>query len=99
MWQKKSVSPGSTTTRCLPNTTCLRPSVRVVFSLTTTTTAEWISIWSTAVLRIFFTPKTPLKNALYHNNPDGTFTDVTDKAGVAGGTFGMGAAAADYDGD
>src|SRR5499427_235921 len=47
----------------------------------------------------FFTPKTPLKNALYHNNHDGTFTDVTDKAGVAGGTFGMGAAAGDYDGD
>jgi hypothetical protein len=47
----------------------------------------------------FFTPKTPLKNALYHNNHDGTFTDVTDKAGVAGNTFGMGAAAADYDGD
>jgi len=47
----------------------------------------------------FFTPPTPLKNALYHNNHDGTFTDVTDKAGVAGGTFGMGVAAADYDGD
>ena len=47
----------------------------------------------------FFTPKTPLKNALYHNNHDGTFTDVTDKAGVAGGTFGMGAAAGDYDAD
>ena len=47
----------------------------------------------------FFKPKTPLKNALYRNNHDGTFTDVTDKAGVAGGTFGMGAAAADYDGD
>ena len=47
----------------------------------------------------FFTPATPLKNALYHNNHDGTFTDVTDKAGVAAGTFGMGVAAADYDGD
>src|SRR5437588_2856316 len=47
----------------------------------------------------FFTPQRPLKNALYHNNNDGTFTDVTDKAGVAGGTFGMGVAAADYDGD
>ena len=47
----------------------------------------------------FFTPVKPLKNALYHNNHDGTFTDVTDKAGVAGGTFGMGAAAGDYDGD
>ena len=50
----------------------------------------------------FFSPKTPLKNALYHNNHDGTFTDVTDKAGVACGKmgdFGMGAAAGDYDGD
>src|ERR1043165_1883196 len=50
----------------------------------------------------FFTPKTPLKNALYRNNGDGTFTDVTDKAGVACGqmgNFGMGAAAADFDGD
>ncbi|HST50451.1 MAG TPA: VCBS repeat-containing protein, partial [Pyrinomonadaceae bacterium] len=47
----------------------------------------------------FFTPRKPLKNALYHNNHDGTFTDVTDKAGVAGGTFGMGAAAGDFDGD
>ena len=47
----------------------------------------------------FFTPTTPLKNALYRNNHDGTFTDVTDKAGVAGGRFGMGVAAADYDGD
>jgi hypothetical protein len=47
----------------------------------------------------FFNPTTPLRNALYHNNHDGTFTDVTEKAGVAGGTFGMGVAAADYDGD
>ncbi|MET0556703.1 MAG: CRTAC1 family protein [Vicinamibacteria bacterium] len=48
----------------------------------------------------FFQPKTPLKNALYRNNRDGTFTDVTDKAGVAGGTaFGMGVAVADYDND
>src|SRR6476659_7390993 len=50
----------------------------------------------------FYTPKTPIRNALYHNNHDGTFTDVTEKAGVACGEmghFGMGAAAADYDGD
>jgi hypothetical protein len=47
----------------------------------------------------FFTPNTPLKNALYRNNHDGTFTDVTVKAGVGGGTFGMGVAAADYNGD
>jgi hypothetical protein len=47
----------------------------------------------------FYAPPAPLKNALYRNNHDGTFTDVTDKAGVAGGTFGMGVAAGDYDGD
>src|SRR3954466_15640686 len=48
----------------------------------------------------FYTPSKPLKNALYKNNRDGTFTDVTDKAGVAGGqSFGMGCAIADYDND
>jgi hypothetical protein len=50
----------------------------------------------------FYSPKTPIRNALYRNNHDGTFTDVTEKAGVACGQmghFGMGAAAADYDGD
>ncbi len=47
----------------------------------------------------FFTPKTPIRNALYKNNRDGTFTDVTVAAGVPGGTFGMGVAAADYDND
>jgi hypothetical protein len=48
----------------------------------------------------FYKPQTPLRNALYRNNRDGTFTDVTDQAGVAGGgTFGMGCAIADYDND
>jgi hypothetical protein len=47
----------------------------------------------------FYSPPAPLRNALYHNNHDGTFTDVTDKAGVAAGKFGMGVAAADYDSD
>jgi hypothetical protein len=48
----------------------------------------------------FYKPATPLKNALYRNNRDGTFTDVTDKAGVAGGReFGMGCTIADYDND
>ena len=47
----------------------------------------------------FFTPKQPLRNALYRNNRDGTFSDVTEKAGVGGGGFGMGVAAGDYDGD
>jgi len=47
----------------------------------------------------FFTPPTPLRNALYRNNRDGTFTDVTGKAGVAGGGYGQGIAVGDYDGD
>ena len=47
----------------------------------------------------FYDPKPPLRNALYHNNRDGTFTDVTEKAGVAGGGYGMGVAVGDYDGD
>ena len=47
----------------------------------------------------FFQPAKPLRNALYRNNRDGTFTDVTEKAGVAGRDFGIGVAAADYDGD
>jgi hypothetical protein len=38
-------------------------------------------------------------NRLFHNNGDGTFTDVTEKAGVAGFGYGMGVAVADYDND
>jgi hypothetical protein len=47
----------------------------------------------------FYEPPAPLRNALYRNNHDGTFTDVTLKAGVAGNAYGMGAAVADYDRD
>jgi len=39
------------------------------------------------------------KSALYHNNHDGTFTDVTDKAGVGYPCWGMGAAVGDYNND
>jgi hypothetical protein len=47
-----------------------------------------------------YTPKAPLRGALYRNNGDGTFTDVTAKAGVgAENLFGMGAAVGDYDND
>src|SRR5438270_5741481 len=38
-------------------------------------------------------------NRLYHNNHDGTFTDVTEKAGVAGAGYGMGVAIGDFDND
>jgi enediyne biosynthesis protein E4 len=47
----------------------------------------------------FFTPTRPVRNALYRNNRDGTFTDVTEKAGVAGGGYGMGVAVGDYNAD
>jgi enediyne biosynthesis protein E4 len=47
----------------------------------------------------FFDPNPPLRNALYRNNRDGTFTDVTEKAGVTGGGYGQGTAVGDYDGD
>jgi hypothetical protein len=36
---------------------------------------------------------------LFHNNHDGTFTDVTDKAGVANERWGFGAVVGDYDND
>ena len=39
------------------------------------------------------------KNVLYHNNGDGTFTDVTAKAGVAGGGWSVSAGFFDYDND
>ncbi len=42
-------------------------------------------------------PATSLQ--LYHNNHDGTFTDVTRKAGLAISRFGLGVAVGDYDND
>ncbi|MGD0941466.1 MAG: CRTAC1 family protein [Terracidiphilus sp.] len=38
-------------------------------------------------------------NRLYRNNRDGSFTDVTEKAGVAGRGFGIGVAVGDYNND
>ena len=41
------------------------------------------------------------KNILFHNNGDGTFTDVSEKSGVLGanGTYGLGVLTADFDND
>ena len=47
----------------------------------------------------FLNPNPPLRNALYRNNRDGTFTDVTETARVGAGGFGQGVAVGDYDGD
>ncbi len=44
-------------------------------------------------------PGKPSYPALYHNNHDGTFTDVTQQAGLAVQMYGMGCAVGDYDND
>jgi len=47
-----------------------------------------------------YKPSQPLRSALYHNNGDGTFTDITAKAGVGGeGHYGQGVAVGDFDND
>jgi len=47
-----------------------------------------------------YKPAHPLRSALYHNNGDGTFTDVTDKARVGGeGHYGQGVAVGDFNND
>ncbi len=47
-----------------------------------------------------YKPVRQLRSALYHNNGDGTFADVTEKAGVAAeGHYGQGVAVADFDND
>ena len=38
-------------------------------------------------------------NRLYHQKPDGTFEDVTERAGLQGVGYGMGVAVGDYDND
>ena len=39
------------------------------------------------------------RNRLYHQKPDGTFEDVTQKAGLQGFGYGMGVAVGDFDND
>src|SRR6267378_4156639 len=47
----------------------------------------------------FWNPPKPLRNALYRNNRDGTFTDVTAKSGVAAPGWASSAVWFDYDND
>ncbi|MCS6805482.1 MAG: CRTAC1 family protein [Acidobacteriota bacterium] len=46
-----------------------------------------------------FSDQTPLPNKLYRNNGDGTFTDVTEQAGLGDTSYGMGCAFGDIDND
>ncbi len=69
----------------------------------------WIDYDQDGLMDLFFVqsaatdlykPAHPLRSALYHNNGDGTFTDVTEKAGVGGeGHYGQGVAVGDFDND
>jgi len=69
----------------------------------------WIDYDQDGLMDLFFVqsaatdiykPPAPLRSALYHNNGDGTFTDVTEKAGIGGeGHYGQGVAVGDYDND
>jgi hypothetical protein len=46
-----------------------------------------------------FAPRSAPTNHLFHNNRDGTFTDVTARAGVASSGWGQGVCAGDFDND
>jgi enediyne biosynthesis protein E4 len=48
---------------------------------------------------IFYTPQTRLHPVLYRNNHDGTYTDVSQQAGLNLDLYGQGVAVGDYDGD
>lgn len=71
--------------------------------------AAWIDYDNDGYLDLFlansaatkvYQPKHSLRSALYHSNGDGTFTDVTEKAGVGAlDLFAMGVAVGDYDND
>jgi len=73
------------------------------------TGVAWIDYDQDGLMDLFFVqsaatdiykPAHPLRSALYHNNGDGTFTDVTEKAGVGGeGHYGQGVAVGDFDND
>ena len=82
-----------------PSITCRKPPEQAAPFWITTTTGGWTFTSSTAGSAISSIPNPPLRNALYRNNRDGTFTDVTAKAGVGGGGYGQGVAVGDYDGD
>jgi hypothetical protein len=60
----------------------------------------WLDIYFTNAPSVSMTlAGKKARSALYHNNHDGTFTDVTDKAGVGYPCWAMGAAVGDYNND
>src|SRR6202795_4982299 len=73
------------------------------------TGVAWLDYNQDGLMDLFFVqsgetdaykPTHPLRSALYRNNGDGTFTDVTEKAGLGGtGHYGQGVAVGDFDND
>lgn len=73
------------------------------------TGVAWLDFDQDGLMDIFFvqsaatdlyTPPKPLQCALYRNNGDDTFADVTEQAGVGGkGLYGQGVAIGDFDND
>ena len=60
----------------------------------------WLDIYFTNAPSVAMSLKgQKAKGALYHNNHDGTFTDVTAKAGIGTPCFAMGGAVSEYDND
>jgi hypothetical protein len=60
----------------------------------------WVDIYFTNAPSVEMAIKgQKARGALYHNNHDGTFTDVTEKSGIDSPCFAMGGAVGDYDND
>src|ERR1700686_3629642 len=73
------------------------------------TGVAWLDYNQDGLMDLFFVqsgeteaykPAHPLRSALYRNNGDGTFTDVTEKAGLGGAAHhGQGVGVGDFDND
>jgi hypothetical protein len=61
----------------------------------------WLDIYllNASTIRALKGKEAPPRAMLFHNNHDGTFTDVTERAGVANERWGVGVAVGDYDND
>ena len=60
----------------------------------------WLDIFlADSGSHVYSETKSPPRHALYKNNGDGTFSEVTDKAGLAQEGYGMGVTAGDFDND
>ena len=82
-----------------PRSTSLKPPAPASPSSTTTTTDGPTSSWSTAPRSKDLPAGQAPTNHLYRNNHDGTFTDVTAKAGLTATGWGQGVCVGDYDND